>query len=259
MATSTRAPRKGSGPAGAPPNKARPAFIGDNAAQIVKDARGAFTALRNAELAVVDATTAIGAAFIAATRSGMVIRVGAGAPSRVTVRSFAELVLGDSGARMTVQRGRALAAIREVRPDLVDPTVGDAGRIPAAYFTSEHRISDKGMAVLSAIPANGRFADAVEAIRADAGKGRDQRPGGKNAKPDADGTDGDKGTAKSGPPADATAAAVADSVCALIRAFESRIGRPGWSLPEACDSLARIHDAAVTAQAAIDAAIEDAD
>lgn len=227
-----------------------PEFVGEGATTIVRDARNALAAIRKAEGTIVTSTRTIGDCFVKATRSGMVAKVGDDAPVRVTLRSFASLILGDEGARMTVQRGRALAVLNEARPDLTDPSVREAGRVPADAFTDDHRLTEKAIEGLAGVPANATFADAVKAIRVALGKGEKVERKGEGEKVE-------KGEGeKAGPPDNASAGRVADSIVALINAFPSRIGRPGWSFHEATDALARVHDAFGHAERALADALE---
>ena len=228
----------------------RPQFIGDGASAIVKVAQTAFEHLRMAEVSIVTCTRTIGECFVKATRSGMVAKVGDDAPVRVTLRSFASLILGDEGARMTVQRGRALAVLNEARPDLTDPSVREAGRVPADAFTDDHRLTEKAIEGLAGVPANATFADAVKAIRLALGKGEKVERKGEGEKVE-------KGEGeKAGPPDNASAGRVADSIVALINAFGPRIGRPGWSFAEVTDALARVHDAFGHAERALHDALD---
>jgi len=230
-----------------------PEFVGEGADRIVRDARAALAAIRKAEGTIVTSTRRIGECFIRATRSGMVAKIGDDAPTRVTLRSFASLVLGDDGARMTVQRGRALAVLHEARPDLVDPSVREAGRIPADAFGDDHRLAEKAVEALAGVEANATFSDAVEAIRVALGK----PPRGEGGRGGNGGNGGGEGEGeKSGPPADASATRVADSIVALLNAFAPRIGRPGWTFHEATDALARIHDAFGHAERALADALD---
>ena len=230
-----------------------PEFVGEGATTIVRDARAALAAIRKAEGTIVTSTRKIGECFVRATRSGMVARVGEDAPTRITLRSFATLVLGDEGSRMTVQRGRALAVLNEARPDLANPSVREAGRVPADAFTDDHRLTDKAIEGLAGVPANATFTDAVKAIRAALGKGEGAQAGGGNA----GGGEGEgEGGKPAGAPDNASATRVADSIVALLGAFGPRIGKAGWSFHEVTDALARIHDAFGHAERALSDALE---